>query len=104
MFAPPPSSPSYLTPPSSPPHQTDAVDLLEVLQLLNQLVARFKEALLPLLCQLLPLLVLRVHELLTREWDWSGRLAAPSGAGGVAGVCVWGGGAACVCVRVCVCV
>ncbi|KAJ9528951.1 hypothetical protein QJQ45_000515 [Haematococcus lacustris] len=60
------------------PGAQEAGQLVEVLQLTNQLVVRFKEALSPLMEGLLPVLVARVHGLLDSSWDWSGHMGAPS--------------------------
>ncbi|GAX84343.1 hypothetical protein CEUSTIGMA_g11765.t1 [Chlamydomonas eustigma] len=58
--------------------QVDAPDLTEVLSLTNQLILKFKEAMQGLLQSLLPVLIARLHTVLTAEWEWSGRMAAPA--------------------------
>ena len=50
-------------------------DVTEVLLLTNQLVLKFKEAMSGLLQGLLPVLVTRLHSVLSADWDWSGKLA-----------------------------
>lgn len=46
--------------------------------LVNQLLARYRDAMGGLLEALLPPLLLRVHGALGAGWDWSGRAATPS--------------------------
>lgn len=50
----------------------DIPDVLDVLVLLNQFMARFKAVLAPLMSEILPALVTAVHALLETDWDWSG--------------------------------
>eukprot|EP00798_Chlamydomonas_sp_ICE-L_P025196 gene25196-10836_t len=57
--------------------QVDAPDLGEVMSLVNQLILRFKEALMDLLQGLLPVVISRLHSILDASWDWSGSMAAP---------------------------
>lgn len=56
--------------------QADVADVTDVLSLAHQLIARFKESLLPLAEQLVPALATRVHGLLGAGWDWTGRRPA----------------------------
>jgi exportin-T len=58
--------------------QVDAADMVDVLNLLVQLVLRFKEALAGLMEALLPPVAAQVHCLLGADWDWSGQLAGPA--------------------------
>ena len=58
--------------------QVDAAGMVDVLNLLVQLVLRFKEGLAGLMEALLPPLAAQVHCLLGADWDWSGRLASPA--------------------------
>ncbi|KAG2493435.1 hypothetical protein HYH03_008254 [Edaphochlamys debaryana] len=57
--------------------QTDVQDLVDLVVLVNQLLARYREALGALLEALLPPLLVRLHGALGAGWDWSGRQAAP---------------------------
>lgn len=59
-------------------NDVDAVDLSDVLSLLNQLILRFKENLQGLLRQVLPKVIQQVHNLLHNGWDWTGRVVQPA--------------------------
>ncbi|PSC72015.1 exportin-T isoform X1 [Micractinium conductrix] len=58
--------------------QADACDVADVLLLLNQLLARFKEALAPVMQEMVPACVARVHTVLPADWDWSGARVTPA--------------------------
>ncbi|KAG1677608.1 hypothetical protein FOA52_010389 [Chlamydomonas sp. UWO 241] len=74
--------------------QEDAADLTEVLVLTNQLLLKFKDAMLSLLQGLLPLLVAHLHRALGPDWDWTGKLASTAAAvSTVAAVAAASGGA-----------
>eukprot|EP00884_Botryococcus_braunii_P015515 jgi/Botrbrau1/2647/Bobra.0203s0001.1 len=59
------------------PLSAEPADICDALALLNQLVARYKAALQPLLLEVIPIAVERVHTALGPTWDWSGAAAAP---------------------------
>lgn len=58
--------------------EADATDVVDVLLLLNQLAARFKDALAPVMQEMVPACVARVHSLLPTDWDWSGAKCTPA--------------------------
>ncbi|KAI7842372.1 hypothetical protein COHA_004011 [Chlorella ohadii] len=58
--------------------QADATDVVDVLLLLNQLALRFKDALAPVMQEMAPACVARVHSLLPADWDWSGAKCTPA--------------------------
>ncbi|KAL4444906.1 hypothetical protein ABPG77_003956 [Micractinium sp. CCAP 211/92] len=58
--------------------EADATDVTDVLLLLNQLMLRFKDALMPVMQEMVPACIARVHSLLPSDWDWSGAKATPA--------------------------
>jgi hypothetical protein len=58
--------------------EADATDVADVLQLLNQLMLRFEDGLAPLMAEMVPACMARVHSLLPADWDWSGAKATPA--------------------------
>ena len=72
--------------------EADAADVADVLQLLNQLMLRFKEQLTPVITEMVPVCVGRVHTLLPADWDWSGARATPTAAATAAAAAAASGG------------
>eukprot|EP00892_Ulva_mutabilis_P003832 jgi/Ulvmu1/1820/UM119_0038.1 len=61
------------------PRDCDTSDVTTALRLLNQLIAKYPQGLVDTLQELVPSVVIKVHQILPDTWDWTGAAAAAQG-------------------------